>query len=66
MHAASQPMYGRCMRVVRWVLLLPLRLVAIAWNLAVHGEAFPDRGESYEQRVAAREARKRVERHGSE
>ena len=54
------------MRAIRWVLLLPLRLVAIAWNLAVHGEAFPDRGESYEQRVAAREARKRVERHGSE
>jgi hypothetical protein len=46
--------------------LLPLRLVAIVWNLAVHGEAFPDRGESYEQRVAAREERKRVERHGSE
>jgi hypothetical protein len=53
-------------RIVRWIVLLPFRLVALAWNLAIHGEAFPGRGESYEQRVAAREAQKRVERHGTE
>jgi hypothetical protein len=52
-------------RVVRWLLLLPVRLIRAIWNVAVHGELWPDRGESYEQRVAAREARKRVERHGT-
>jgi hypothetical protein len=54
------------MRVLRWIALLPVRLVALVWNLAVHGEAVVDKGETFEQRAAAREARKRVERHGSE
>jgi hypothetical protein len=53
------------MRVLRWILLLPFRLVAAVLNVAVHGELWPDQGESYEQRVAAREARKRAERHGT-
>ena len=54
------------MRVLRWMVLLPVRLVALVWNLAVHGEVVVDKGESYERRVATREARKRVERHGSD
>jgi hypothetical protein len=58
--------YDHSMRILRWIVLLPFRLVALAWNIAIHGQAFPDKGESYEQRVAAREARKRVERHGTE
>jgi hypothetical protein len=52
------------MRVVRTLLLLPLRLIAAVWNVVIHGQVWVDKGESYEQRVAAREARKRVERHG--
>ena len=50
---------------MRSLLFLPVRAVVAVWNVWVHGELWPDRGESFEQRVAAREARKRVERHGT-
>jgi hypothetical protein len=53
------------MRALKWIALLPLRLLGGVWNVAIHGQVRPDPGESFEQRVAAREARKRVERHGS-
>jgi hypothetical protein len=53
------------MRALKWIALLPLRVIAAVWNVAVHGQVWVDKGESFEQRVAAREARKRVERHGS-
>jgi hypothetical protein len=53
------------MRALKWIALLPLRLVGAIWNIAIHGQVWGDQGESFEQRVAAREARKRVERHGS-
>jgi len=53
------------MRALKWIALLPVRLVRAIWNVVFHGQLWVDKGESFEQRVAAREARKRVERHGS-
>ncbi len=53
------------MRVLRQLLTLPFRVITIVWNVLVHGEAVPDRGQTHESRVAAREQRKRTERHGN-
>jgi hypothetical protein len=50
---------------MRKLLMVPFRIVVAIWNVALYGELWPQRGESYEERVAAREARKRVERHGT-
>jgi hypothetical protein len=57
--------YPASMRALKRIALLPLRLLGALWNIAIHGQLWVDKGESFEQRVAAREARRRVERHGS-
>jgi hypothetical protein len=49
------------LRALRWVALLPIRVVLSFFDLGDFKWS-----ESYEDRVAANEARKRVERHGTE